>query len=172
MVAYQAPRATDPDSFTLDVLQFVLSVGASSRLNRGLVYGRRCAVSAGCDWAWRKGPGMFSFTLELPVGGDPAVAEQGLQEELERIISEGISDLELQKAQNNLLAHLWREGSTNGGRAESLATYEALLGSWQEANAMAARYRAIDADQVREAARRYLDPRRRSVATLKPGVVS
>ncbi len=132
VVGYRASAAQSPDTLVLDVLQYVLSVGQSSRLQRSLVFERELAVSVSVDWTWRLDPGVFTVMLELKPDSKPSDVEKALYEELHAVASDGITDAELEKAKNNLRAHLLRELSTNSGRAHALGMYEALLGSWRE----------------------------------------
>ncbi len=171
MIAYRGPPARDEETFALDMVQYALSVGEGSRLVKQLVYGQELAVSVGMDWSWRIDPGAVVFHLELKPDSDPAKVEQALYVELERIAQDGITERELEKAKNNLQAHLLRELVTNSGRANTLGTYELLLGSWRDGLALSEKYAAISREQVREAAARCFDPLRRSVVTLLPSAV-
>jgi predicted Zn-dependent peptidase len=168
LIAYRGPRARDEDTFALDVLQYVLSVGEGSRLVKELVYAQELAVSVGMDWAWRIDPGAIVFQLELKPESDPVRVEQALYAELARIAQGGPEPRELEKAQNNLQAHLLRELVTNSGRANALGTYEIMLGSWRDGLALPDRYRTISAEQIRTVAAKYFDPLRRSVVALLP----
>jgi predicted Zn-dependent peptidase len=168
MIGYQGPETHDDATLALDVLQYALSVGHSSRLVRELVYQKELAVSVSFDWGWRLDPGVIVIALELKPDSNPAQVEQALYAELEKVAREGITDTELQKAKNNLKAHLLRELATNNGRAHAFGTYEMLLGSWREGLALPERYAAITKDQVKAAAAKFFDARRRSVVTLIP----
>ncbi len=168
MIAWRGPRALDPDTLALDVLQYALSVGQSSRLTKALVFEQEVAVGVSVDWTWRFDPGAFTVVLELKPGGDPAKAEAALYQQLQRVAEHGLEPRELEKAKNNLAAHLLRELATNNGRAHALGTYEIMLGSWREGLALPSRYEAITGEQVKQAAARYLTPERRAVVTLVP----
>jgi predicted Zn-dependent peptidase len=168
MIAWRGPNATSPDTLALDVLQYALSVGQSSRLVKSLVFEREACVSVAIDWSWRKDPGAFVAALELKPGADPKTAETMLYEELARVASDGVSERELQKAKNNLSAQLLRELGTNNGRAHALGHYEALLGGWREGLALSGRYERVTAQHVKDVAAKYLTPARRSVVTLVP----
>ncbi len=168
LVAYRGPQVTDPDTLTLDVLQFILGVGEGSRLQRALVYGKRLAVNVGVDWSWRRDPGVFAFHLELQPDADVRAAEAELYAELSRVAEHGVEPREVEKARNNLRAHLLREFTSNSGRAHALGTYELFLGRWEQGLALAEAYGRIDAAKVQAAARRWLDPTQRSVVTLVP----
>jgi predicted Zn-dependent peptidase len=168
LVAYRGPGVGHPDTLTLDVLQFILGVGEGSRLNRSLVYDKRLAVNVGVDWSWRKDPGTFVFHLELQPGAEVRVAEEALYSELERVAAQGVEPREVEKARNNLRAHLLREFTSNSSRAHSLGTYETFLGDWRKGFTLPERYGRIDAGHVQAAARKWLDPTQRSVVTLVP----
>ncbi len=168
MVAWRGPAAQHPDTLTLDVLQYALTVGQSSRLTRALVFEQELAVGISVDWSWRIDPGAFLIVMELKPGADAAVAERALMQEVQQICESGLSDHELDKAKNNLRAHLLRELATNNGRAHALGTYEVMLGSWREGLSLPLRYEAVTKEQVRAAAAHYLRPERRSIVTLVP----
>jgi predicted Zn-dependent peptidase len=168
MIGYHGPAADHPDTLTLDLLQYVLSVGEGSRLKRELVYRKSLAVSVSMDWVWRIDPGVLMFYLELHPGSDPERVARALYEELEKIAARGISDRERLKAIHNLRAHQLRELATNGGRAHAFGNYEVFLGSWRDGLTLPGQYQAITAKQVRAAAERYFLPERRSIVTLEP----
>ncbi len=168
MIAWRGPAGTDADTLVLDVLQYALSVGQSSRLTKALVFEQEIAVGVSVDWTWRFDPGAFTIVLELKQHGDPKKAEAALYAELKKVADHGLEPRELEKAKNNLAAHLLRELATNNGRAHALGTYELMLGDWRQGLALPTRYESITGDQVKAAAARYLAPERRSVVTLVP----
>lgn len=168
MLGYRGPPARDADTLTLDVLQYILSVGEGSRLVRALVHEQELAVSLAMDWTWRFDPGTLLFLLELKPDSDPEKVEAALLEQLELVARKGVTTRELTKAKNMLQAHLLRELATNSGRAHALGQYEVFFGSWKKGLTLPGAYGAITASQVRDAARRYLDPNLRSVVTLVP----
>ena len=168
MIAWRGPQGNDPDTLVLDVLQYALSVGQSSRLTRALVFEQELAVGVSVDWTWRFDPGAFTVVLELKPEGDPKKAEAALYAELQKVAEHGLEPRELEKAKNNLAAHLLRELATNNGRAHALGTYELMLGDWRPGLALPSRYESITGEQVRAAAKKYLGAERRSVVTLVP----
>ncbi|HTS82929.1 MAG TPA: pitrilysin family protein [Myxococcaceae bacterium] len=168
LIGYRGPAVVHPDTLTLDVLQFILGVGEGSRLQRALVYDKRLAVNVGVDWSWRRDPGLFSFHLELQPDADVRAAEEALYAEIRKLAEEGVEPREVEKARNNLRAHLLREFTSNSGRAHALGTYEMFLGGWKKGFALPEAYGRIDAPAVQASARRWLDPTQRSVVTLVP----
>ena len=168
MIAWRGPKGTDMDTLVLDVLQYALAVGQSSRLTKSLVFEQEIAVGISVDWVWRFDPGSFTVVIELKPDGDPKKAEAALYAELAKVAEHGLEPRELEKAKNNLAAHLLRELATNNGRAHALGTYELMLGDWRDGLALPSQYETITGEQVRAAAAKYLGAERRSVVTLVP----
>lgn len=168
MVGFRACAAHEDDTLVLDVLQYILGVGQSSRLTQSLVFEQELAVSISVDWSWRIDPGFFVFSVELHPNSNTQAVEHALYELLADIARNGPSEKELQKAKNNLRAHFIRELSTHSSTANALGTYEAFLGSWKRGLELPARYDQITAKQVQDAAHHYFNPERRSVVTLVP----
>jgi predicted Zn-dependent peptidase len=168
MIAYRGPAARDEDTLLLDVIQYALAKGEGSRLTKKLVYDTQLAVSVGVDWGWRLDPGIILFFLELKPDSDPRKVEEALYAELERLVAEGLTERELQKAKNNLRADHLRELATNSGRAHAMGHYEALLGSWRDGLSLPSFYAAATNEQVRAVAAKYFAPERRSVVTVRP----
>ena len=136
---------------------------------RALVYEQELAVYVGVDWSWRRRPRHVPLPPGAQAGRRRAEGGGGA---LRRAASgwprRASSERELEKAKNNLRAHLLREFATNNGRAHALGTYELFLGGWQHGFGLPEAYGRIDAAKVRAAARRWLDPTQRSVVTLVP----
>lgn len=168
MIAWRGPKGDDRDTFVLDVVQYALSVGQSSRLTRRLVFDLEVAVGVSVDWTWRFDPGTFTVGLELKPGGTPAEAETALYAELERLGKDGLDARELEKAKNNLGATLMRELTTNSGRAHALGTYEMMLGDWRRGLALPSAYENITSEDVKRVVQKYLSRERRNVVTLIP----
>jgi predicted Zn-dependent peptidase len=168
MVSWRAPRSTERDTLVLDVLQFILSAGQSSRLTKALIFEQEVAVSCGVDFSWRLDPAAFTVTMELKPGGDVQAAEAALTAQLEAVVSKGVTAREVEKATNNLAASMLRELATNNGRAHSMGTWEAMLGDWRTGLNLADAYRSVTPAQVQRAAAQYLKPELRNVVTLVP----
>ena len=116
----------------------------------------------------RLDPGVLVFFLELKPGADPREAEAAFYQQLDRIAQEGLPERELQRAKNNLKAHVLDELSTNASRASALGNWEIFLGGWRSGFDLAERYASITSEQCQAAAARYFDPKRRSVVALVP----
>jgi predicted Zn-dependent peptidase len=156
LVGARAPSYLDPDRFAVDIVNVVLGEGMSSRLflelreRRGLVYDVHSFVSRLSD----------SGVLGISFGAEPRHAATALKaavHELRRMADEPVGDAELTKAREyakgRLLLHL--EGTSalcEYAGQQLLLTDQILL-----PGDIVARYDAITAHDVQQAARRVLD---------------
>ncbi|MBA4186528.1 MAG: insulinase family protein [Planctomycetaceae bacterium] len=93
-----------PEDPILDVIQYVLADGKTSRLYRKLVEDDRIASSVDAGNYAGRYPGWFAVTLDLLKGKDHKKAEEMVFAELEKLATEPISDEELNRARKKLLA--------------------------------------------------------------------
>ena len=85
-----------PDSYALSVLAQVLN-GRTGRLYKGLVLGRELATDAyGGQYSMKWG-GLFNVGGEAKEGFTPEQVEAPLYEELEKLKTDRVPDMELQK---------------------------------------------------------------------------
>ena len=93
-----------PDDPVLDVVQYVLADGRTSRLYRKLVEGERVALSVDAGNYAGRYPGWFAVSLDLLKGADRKKAEEMVFAELAKLAAEPVSDEELARARRKLLA--------------------------------------------------------------------
>jgi zinc protease len=167
MMLYHIPDARHPDMPVLDVIDTILSGGQSSRLYRRLV-DSQLALSAGCNDQDALDPTLFRFTIQPRSGVDPAVTEKALFEELARLQSEAVPEVELRKAKNQMLAGFYRRLKTIEGRANLLGSYEVFQGDYAKAFDEDKRVEAVTAADVQRVAQKYFGAKNRTVATLIP----
>ena len=130
-VAFHAGATGEPETLAMDLLLAILAEGPSSRLHRALVEDEQLALGVGSTQTDGFDPGLVYFFLTLPPGGDIAVAEERLLAELRRVVKDGVTDKELQKARNLRLASFWRGLQTINGKASSLGNYEVFTGDYE-----------------------------------------
>ncbi|MFP5374252.1 MAG: M16 family metallopeptidase [Gammaproteobacteria bacterium] len=121
-----------PDVERLQLLAAVLGGSKASRLDRRLVHGDRIAdrVSAGV-WSSQLGSN-FVITADVKPGGDVAAVERAIEEELRRLLAEGPSADELERARTVLRAGFVRgieRIGGFGGKADVLAECEVYTGN-------------------------------------------
>jgi len=165
---YKAPGVKSPDVYVLDVLSSILSDGESSRLHQALVYEKQIALSANTSFQTRLDPALFEITIEMKPGTSAAEGEKAVDEVLQRIVAEGPTPRELDKAKNQLEAHFVRQLQTNNGVGQTLGYYEHVFGDYQRMFETVPTYRAVSAADCKRVAKQIFDVRHRTVVELVP----
>lgn len=151
-LAFHAGNATDPQTAPLNLLLNILVGGESSRLHRALVEEEELVLQVGGFQDEGFDPGLAYFYLTLPPGGDPALVEQRMLEELQHVIDDGVTEAELQKARKLTLAAYWRGLATIDGKADALGRHEVFLGDYESLFAQPAQMESITVDDLQAAA--------------------
>ncbi|MDH3274155.1 MAG: insulinase family protein [Gammaproteobacteria bacterium] len=151
-LAFHAASAADPETLSMNLLLNILVGGESSRLHQLLVEKEGLAISVGGYQDEGFDPGLAYFYLTLPPGGDPAELERRVLDELARVADEGVTDAELNKARNIVLADFWRELATINGKASAIGNYEVFQGNYEKLFRLPADMEAITSEDLRAVA--------------------
>ena len=151
-IAFHAGSASDASTLPMSLLLNILTGGDSSRLHRLLVEDAGLAISVGSNHDQSFDPGLAYFYLTLPPGGDPGVVERRVLDELRRVVAEGVTDAELAKARNIMLADFWRGLATIDGKAAALGQYEVFHGNYEKLFVLPDALAAVTADDLRNIA--------------------
>jgi len=160
MLAFRAPRATDPRAPALSALAVALAgttggsdgaSGRSSRLHRALVE-KGLATDVEAQFQLMKDPYLFWLEATLRPGITHAAVEKVLLEELAKIASDPLSDDEFARVRRQLLAATAFNTDTITWRAfrcgQLLSTGAAVsIEQWYE------KIDAVTREQIRDAAR-------------------
>jgi len=166
-LAFHAGSASDPDAVPMQLLLNVLAGGSSSRLHRILVENEGLAIAVGAYQDEGFDPGLAYFYLTLPSDGDPAAAERRTLEELQRIATDGVSDAELAKARNIVLADYWRGLATIDGKAAALGQYEVFHGNYEKLFDLPATVEAVTAEDMSRVAAKVFRENNMTVGVLR-----
>ncbi len=166
-MSFHAGSATDPETLPLSVLLNILVGGSSSRLHQQFVEQEEIALSVGGFQMEGLDPGLVYFYLTLPPGADTDAVEARLLEELSRIVVEGVTDAELQKARNIMIADYWRGLATIDGKAAALGRAEVFFGDYQQAFSLPDDLAGITTAQLQEVAADVFERRRMTVGVLR-----
>ncbi len=168
MIAYHVPETCHPDYYALRVLQTILFAGQSSRMYHRLVDSEQLALSVRGSMQVALDPTLFIISAQPKTGVEPAAVENAIYAEFEKVKNGGVSEIELEKAKNILLAQFYRQMKTDNGRANAIGTYEVFFGDYRKLYEAAAEYERVSAGDVRRIARVYFAEKNRTVATLIP----
>ena len=178
-VAYRFPSASHPDFFALSVLDSLLAgpsnlnmfggggiSNKTSRLYRALV-DKQYAVSFSGGANLTVDPFLLSISITIHPKRRPAEVLDALDREIRRVQSEPVAASEIARAIKQARANFayGTENITNQafwlGYAEMFASY-----SWFESYLR--KLAAVTADDIREVALKYLQPRSRVVGVYAP----
>ena len=168
LMFYHAPNLKSSDSFALDLLSVLLAGGRSSRLYHDLVYQKRLVRSVDIDYsAVSIDPAGFSIYAQLLPGIEPGRVESELDNQLEKVKSELISERELAKAKNQVEADFIFAQDSIFGQAMKIGSYEAS-GGWRQMENYLDGIRKVSREEIRRVARQYLVRDRRTIGSLIP----
>ena len=165
-MAFHSPAADDPDMLALNLLLYILAGGDSSRLHQALVEQEQLVISVGAYLHEGFDPGLTYFYMTLPPDGGLAAVEARVLEELELAAKEGVTDAELAKARNIMLANFWRGMATINGKASQLGEHEVFHGGYENLFTLPERIETVTAEDLSAIAAKIFDERRMTVGTL------
>jgi zinc protease len=168
MVGYHAPQTSSPDYYALQVLQTILFSGQSSRMYQRLVDKDQLAILTLASWDYSFDPNLFTVIAQPKAGIQPEAVEKALYEEFDKVKAQPITDQELEKAKNILLANFYRQMRTIDGRANTLGSYEVFFGDYRKLFTAVEDYNKVTKEDVRRVAQKYFTDKNRTVATLVP----
>jgi predicted Zn-dependent peptidase len=166
--AFRTPSMKTRDSRVLDMISSYLSSGKSSILYKKLVDTKKMALQAGAINLSQEDYGTY-ILYALPLG-DVSLSDltKEIDEEIVKIQTELISEKDYQKLQNKFENNFVNSNSSVEGITNSLARYNVLYGDTNLINTEIDIYRNITREDIREVAKKYLNPNQRLVLEYLP----
>jgi zinc protease len=159
------------------VLAEVLTDGDASRLVERLVQRDRSVTSIGGyigfmgDEFQVRNPTALLLQANLPPGGDTEKVLRTVDEEIDRLVADGLAAGELERTQARIATHLLRDTDAVLGRALPMAVLELQRGRPELLNELPKLIGEVTEAQIVEAAAT-LRPQRRATVEVLPGVNS
>jgi zinc protease len=153
--------AKDGEDHALDLAAHILGGGSNSRLYRALVQGQRIATSAG---AWYSGTSLDA--TRMGVYGTPATGntlekvESAVDAVIADFLDKGPTAEELERSKNRMVADYVYALDNQSTLARMYGAALTTGSTVADVQATPDRLKAVTAEQVRDAARRYFDKRR------------
>lgn len=155
------------DDAALDVLAYVLAGDKNSRLYKRLVYDMQLAQDVSAFQASSRLTSQF-FIIATPKPGQSPTTIAGLvQEELSRLMQDGVMPRELERARNTFRARKIDQLSSVQGKASLLNYYNYFAGTPDYARQDAERYDRVTQADVHRVAHTYLE-KPKVVLTIVP----
>jgi len=168
ITAYRTPSMKTRDSRVLDMISSYLSSGKSSVLYKKLVDTKKMTLQVGAINLSQEDYGTY-IVYGLPQGEaklNDIVKE--IDEEIVKMQTELISEKDYQKLQNKFENNYVNSNSSVEGIANSLARYNVLYGDTNLINTEIEIYRSITREDIREVAKKYLNPNQRLILEYLP----
>lgn len=169
MMGFRVPNYSSDDAYALGLLESILSDGKSSRLYQSLVHDQKNSLSVGAEYSLlQTDSGLFYFYSLVSPGAKVEAVEDALHREIAKLHNELLSDLELQRAKNQVEASRIFEQDSNFRHAMLLGQLESIGAGWPQADQFLERMRTVTAKDIQRVARQYLTQDNRTVGILIP----
>lgn len=168
VAAYRTPSMKTRDARALDMISSLLSDGRSSRLYKKLVDDKKMALQIGAFNVNQEDYGSYVI-FGLPLEQTPTTdILKEIDEEITKLQTDLISEKDFEKLRNKFENQHVNSNATIEGIAENLASSYLLFGDVNLINTDIDIYRSITRDEIRQAAKKYLNPNQRLVLDYIP----
>ena len=168
-ICYRGPKKTDDDYYTMNLLVNIIAAGESSRLYQRLVDKEQAAVVAQLSPLPLEYGGILFFVGVPSPGKDTKDIEKLFYDEVKKIVLEGVTSAELEKAKNITEASFVSGKRNVLEKANDLAAYFSYFSSPELINTVMKKYDKITIEDIKTAAKKWLDTDKKLVLTYMPG---
>jgi zinc protease len=168
VASYRTPSMKTRDARVLNLISSYLSDGKSSKLYKKIVDQKKMALQIGAFGFSQEDYGMY-IIYGLPMA--PATTADMLKEideEIVKIQTDLISEKDYQKLQNTFDNQFVNANASVDGIAENLAKFHMLYGDINLINTEIELYHSITREEIREVAKKYLNPNQRLILDYVP----
>jgi predicted Zn-dependent peptidase len=168
VTSYRTPSMKTRDARVLNLISSYLSDGKSSKLYKKIVDQKKMALQIGAVALSQEDYGLY-FIYGLPMS--PATSADLLKEideEILKIQTDLISEKDYQKLQNTFDNQFVNSNASIEGIAENLAKFYMLYGDIKLINSEIELYHSITREEIREVAKKYLNPNQRLILDYIP----
>jgi predicted Zn-dependent peptidase len=167
LIAYHVPETGAAEYYALDLLSAVLSQGKSSRLYRALIADKPLATEVSTYMLNALDPTLFYVYAVCADGVNVNTLEKAILQEIDNVAVHGVTEKELHKAQNNVVASFYRSLETMSDKADLIGTYEIFFGGYQKLFTAPEAYKKVTVIDIKTVAARYFKKINRTVGVLE-----
>jgi zinc protease len=168
VAAYRTPSMKTRDARVLDMISTILSDGKSSRLYKKIVDEKKMALQLS-SFNYSQEDYSSYMIIGIPQGDfTSADLIKETDEEIVKLQTELISENDLQKLKNKYDNNYVNSNSSVEGIAENLASFYLLYGDVNLINTEIEMYRSITREEIRDIAKKYLNPNQRLILDYVP----
>ncbi len=166
LLGFQGPTLIDDDHYAIEVLNTIMS-GMGGRLFLELRDKKSLAYTVTSFYTPGLEPGFFGVYIgTAPEKEQEAI--QGIKEQLEILLADGVSDEELERAQSYLVGSFEIGLQENSAQAAKIGFDELYGIGWEEYNKYPEKIYAVTKEDVLAAAQKYIDLDIYTIAIVKP----
>ena len=143
--------------YAADLITEIMGSGFASRLYQKLVKEQQLFSNINCYHTGSIDPGIITVEGKIVDGKTVEEADAAVATEFQKLVEDGVTEEELQKAKNKIEAMITFEDMALLSRANNLAFYE-LLGDAQLANEEWGRYQSVTAEFLQQTAKDIFRP--------------
>ncbi|MCK4999102.1 MAG: insulinase family protein, partial [Anaerohalosphaera sp.] len=166
-IIFRTVPAGHKDETTLELLAEILGGGNSSRLYRDLVAQRQLSVGASASTFNLAQDGLFFADATQGPQGDLDIIEAAIWEQIDKIIADGVTEEELEKARNQKLKSVVTRNLTVTSKANLLGNAAAVVNDIDSVNTVLDDINAVTANGIQKAAKKYLARSRSTTFVVK-----
>ncbi|HAC16052.1 MAG TPA: peptidase M16 [Bacteroidetes bacterium] len=169
IMGYKGVGVNHPDALLIDLLAGVLFEGRSSRMQKVLVDEKKLALGMQglTGYPGSKHTSLF-LTFAIP-NQDVAIEdlESAIDEELEKVKSDGITQEELDRVITSRRASLLRQLGNNTGIANLLSTAQGMQGDWRKVFTDIQKMQEVTVEDINRVANQYMNNNQRTVGIVR-----
>jgi predicted Zn-dependent peptidase len=168
LVAYQIPPGNTPETYALRVLGDIAGRGQSSRLYQSLVKEKQLATDIQIQTDARRGPSLMYFTAMLRPGVKPEDVEKAMYDVIAAIAKDGVTSGEIDKVRMGNLRREVQARESALQLANRIGNAAVYFNDPNLINTALEKYNAVTADDIKNAAGKYLVRNVRAVVLAQP----
>jgi zinc protease len=164
-IGYHAPQISHVDSYALQVLAVILAEGKASRLYQRMVEREQAVTFVTAEYGESKDPTLFHIRAEARGTHSIDAIEASIYDELERIVANGVTTHELDRAKHQIEAHFILSRERTLDQAILLGQIETVYGL-DYIDSYLQRVATVMAENVIDVCTRYLNENNRTAGRL------
>ncbi|HTY35944.1 MAG TPA: pitrilysin family protein [Bacteroidota bacterium] len=170
LIGYKKGSAKDPDAAVFDAIEDIMSSGRTSRLYKSLVRDKKLAIEADgfSGFPGQKYPNLFAFFVVPAQGKTNAECLAAVNEAIEKLKTEPVTDDELKAVKTRARAALIRSLADNAGMASQLAFYQVITGDWRNLFREVDAINAVTTADIKRVANAVFVNSNRTIGTIEP----
>jgi len=153
VLSWLLPPASDKDHAVVNMIDGILSGGASSRFYHDLIYRDRIASEADVNADFKKATGTINAFAVMASGHSAAEGEAALRREIARLKTQLVTKAELDRVRNLIVTAALKQRETAEGRASILASGLMLEGDPKASDRRLAAIQRVTPADVQRVAR-------------------